>query len=307
MARAAVKAKQQARAKAQPSRAARPRGRRRHRGGGNPNQQLFFVRLRRGQKWVYALLALIFAVTFAGVGVGSGTGGLSQLYSGLFGSGGNPVSKAKAEIKKDPAKGYRELATAYEANGDTANAVTALQSYLNVNKKDANAWMELGGLELSQAQTYANQFQSAQQASALADPSQPFQPAGALASTLGTNPAYTTASQLASNRTSMLSQQVATATSGAVTDYKKAAKLQPHNPSTQEQLATAAENAGDYPTAIAAWKHWLKDSPGSPQATQIKSHIKQLEKALAPAKSSGSSSQSSAGSSSSSQPSYPSK
>ena len=64
MARAAVKAKQQAaKAKAQPAKA-RARGRRRHSGGGNPNQQLFFVRLRRHQKWLYALLAVVFGISY---------------------------------------------------------------------------------------------------------------------------------------------------------------------------------------------------------------------------------------------------
>jgi len=47
MARAAVKAKQAQRAKAQPAKSAVRRGRRKHSGGGNPNQQLFFSRLRR--------------------------------------------------------------------------------------------------------------------------------------------------------------------------------------------------------------------------------------------------------------------
>ena len=127
MARAAVKAKQQARAKAQPTKPARGRrGRRGHSGGGNPNQQLFFMRLRRGQRWLYAVLAVIFGLTFVGVGVGSGSGGLSQLYTGLFGSGGNAVSKAQGEVKNDPAKGYRDLATAYETKGDTAQAIAIL-------------------------------------------------------------------------------------------------------------------------------------------------------------------------------------
>jgi hypothetical protein len=61
MARAAVKAKQQAKAKAAQPAKTRARGRRRHSGGGNPNQDLFFVRLRRHQKWVYAALAVVFA------------------------------------------------------------------------------------------------------------------------------------------------------------------------------------------------------------------------------------------------------
>jgi tetratricopeptide (TPR) repeat protein len=287
MARAAVKAKQQAaKAKAQPTRS-RARGRRRHRGGGNPNQQLFFVRLRRGQRWLYALLAVVFALTFAGVGVGSGTGGLSQLYSGLFGAGGDAVSKAKSEIKKNPAQGYRDLATAYETKGDMAQAMSALRSYLNLNKRDANVWSELGGLELSQAQTYGTQFQQAQQSAQLADPSQAFQPSsGTLAQAIGPNAAYQGASQQATSATSALSQQATASMAASETAYKKAAKIQPRSGAAQQQLAVAAENAGDYKLALTALRRFLKLSPNAPGKGQIKSQIKQLEKALQPANSS---------------------
>jgi tetratricopeptide (TPR) repeat protein len=288
VARAAVKAKQQARAKAQPAKTGRRSGRRRRSGGGNPNQQLFFMRLRRGQRWLYALLAIVFAATFAGVGVGSGSGGLSQLYSGLFGGGGNAVSKAQGEIKDNPAKGYRDLATAYETKGDTAQAIIALQSYLAVKSKDANAWAELGGLELSQARTYATQFQQAQQAAQAADPSQPFLPGGTLAQAIGPNAAYATASQQATSQTSTLSQQTTQVLAASVTAYERSAKLQPHSSTAQQLLATAAENAGNYQTALAAWKRYLKLAPNAPGKGQIKTRIKQLEQAVAPAKSSGS-------------------
>jgi tetratricopeptide (TPR) repeat protein len=276
MARAAVKAKQQARAKAQPAKA-RARGRRRHSGGGNPNQQLFFMRLRRGQRWLYLLLAIVFAVTFAGVGVGSGSGGLSDLYSGLFGSGSNPVSDAKSEIKKHPQnpKGYHDLAAAYETKGDNTQAMSALQSYLRLKKKDGNVWSELGNLQASQAQTYVAQYQSAQQAASLADPSAPFQPGGSLAQAVGTNPAYQGASQQASTQTSALYQKAIAALTSAVSSYKNAFKYQPHNATAALQLATAAENAGDTKTAISALKSAAKLDPQ--QRKPIEAQIKQLQ------------------------------
>ena len=282
MARAAVRAKQQAKAKAQPTKA-RARGRRKHAGGGNPNQQLFFVKLRRGQRWLYGLLALVFALTFAGVGVGSGGGGLSQLYTGLFGGGGgSSISKAQDEIKKDPAKGWRELATAYESNGQNEQAITALQSYLTFKKKDANAWSELGGLELSQGNQKVQAYSAAQQAAQSADPSAPFQPGGTLASQVGSNAAYATASQKASSNASQLYQAATTAFADAVKHYQKAAKLQPHNATAQQELATAAENAGNAPVAVAALKKYLKLYPTSPLRSQVKSQIKQLQKGQPP-------------------------
>jgi tetratricopeptide (TPR) repeat protein len=311
MARAAVKAKQQATAKAQATARARERGRRKHSGGGNPNQQLFFMRLRRRQKWVFALVAVVFGITFVGVGVGSGSGaGLSQLYTGLFGGGGSDVSKAKDEVKNNPTKGYIDLARAYETKGQNALAVSALQSYLVLKRKDANVWGELGGLELSQAQTLATQYQNAQQAAQLADPSQPFQPTGTLATALGGNPVYSNASQQASAQTTQLYTQATTALNGAVTDYTKVTKLQPRNPTGYQQLATAAENSGNYKVAVGAWNNYLKYYPTAPQRAQIRTRIKQLQKAEAQASAAASASSSNATASSSSgsgsgTPSYP--
>jgi tetratricopeptide (TPR) repeat protein len=276
MARAAVKAKQQAKAKAQPAKA-RARGRRRHAGGGNPNQQLFFVRLRRGQRWVYLLLAIVFAVTFAGVGIGSGGGGLSQLYTGLFGSGsGNAVSKAQDEIRKDPAKGYRDLATAYETNGQNLQAITALQSYLGIKKKDANAWSELANLEQAEGNNQFQAYSNAQQVAQQADPSAPFQPGGTLATAVGTNSAYSGAAQRASTAASQIYQQATTAFAAAVTDYQKASKLQPHNPAPLEGVASAAASAGNAPVAVKALKTYLRRFPNAPNRAQVKAELKQL-------------------------------
>jgi tetratricopeptide (TPR) repeat protein len=281
MARAAVKAKQQAKAKAQPAKA-RPHGRRRHSGGGNPNQQLFFMRLRRRQKWVYMALAIIFAATFVGVGVGSGSGaGLDQLYSGLFGGSGDQVSKAKDEIQKNPRKGYLDLARAYEAKSQPTQAVSALQSYLALNKKNAAVWQELGGLQLSQAQTLATQYQNAQQAAALADPSQAFQPSGSLATASGSNPAFSAAAQSATSQSSTLYTQATTALNGAVKDYKTAVDLQPKSATALQLYATAAQNAGQYPAAITAWQKFIKLDPSNPQVSSIKSQIKKLKQAQA--------------------------
>ena len=279
MARAAVKAKQQA--KAQPAKASRARGRRRHSGGGDPNQQLFFMRLRRRQKWVYAALAVVFAATFVGVGVGSGSGGLSQLYSGIFGgSGGGDVSKAQDEIKSNPTKGYRDLATAYETNGKTDQAIVALQSYLKLNKKNAGVWAELGGLQQSQARTLATKYQQAAQAAQLADPSAAFRPGGTLGQALGSNPAYATAAQQASTRSSELYTQATTKLTDSVNSYRTAARLQPRSADAQQQLALAGENAGNYAVALAAWKKYLRLAPNSPQRRLIEKRVKQLQKAV---------------------------
>lgn len=279
MARAAVKAKQQAAAKAQPAKK-RARGRRRHAGGGNPNQQLFFVKLRRGQRWVYALLALVFALTFAFVGVGSGSGnGLSQLWTGLFGGGGgSSVSKAQDEIKSNPAKGYRDLASAYESNGDNVQAIDALNRYLTLRKTNADAWTELGALQQSQGNKYATLYSNAQQAAQSADPSTPFQPGGSLAPQVGTNAAYATASQAASTKASTYYQQATGAFALALKAYQRASTIHPNDPTALEEVAQAAESSGNLPVAVKALQKFVKKFPHSPVLSQIKQQLKQLQK-----------------------------
>jgi tetratricopeptide (TPR) repeat protein len=281
MARAAVKAKQQ-QAKAQTQPAKPRRGRRRHSGGGNPNQDLFFVKLRRGQRWLYGLLAVVFALTFVGVGIGSGSGGLSQLWTGIFGgSGAGSISKAQSEIKTNPAKGYRDLATAYESKGQTADAISALQSYVVVRKKDANAWAELGGLQETQAQKYTSEYTTAQQSSQLADPSSAFLPGGALATAVGSNSAYQTAAQQASTRLQNLYQQALSALGSAVSNYRQVTKIQPKNATAWSELATAAHNAGEGTVELHALHRYLAAYPNSPLRKQIEAQIKQVKNSLA--------------------------
>ena len=283
MARGAVKAKQAQKRGAQPAKAAprRTRGRRRHSGGGNPNQQLFFIRLRRQAKPAYLVLAILFGVTFAFLGVGSGAnGGLDQLFSGLniFSSGGTSVSKAQKEIKDHPnaGKGYRDLATAYEGKGDTANAISALQQYTVQKPKDASVWNELGGLQLTQAQDYLTQYQAANQAAQLAAPSTAFLPTGKLGQAIGTNQVEQSSAADANASVQDLQSKTQLAFTNSVASYQKVTSLQPNNPDGWFQLAQVAQQSGDTKTAVTGYKRYLKLNPNSTNASQIRSLIKEL-------------------------------
>ena len=294
MARGAVKAKQAQALKNQKtatrgskaSAKAHPHGRKRHASGGNPNQQLFFSRMRRRAKPMYFILAVLFAITFAGLGVGTGSNsGLDQLFSGLniFGSSGTSVSKAQKEVQKHPndPKGFRDLATAYESKGDTPSAITALQQYVMLRPKSAAVISELAGLQLSQAQNYVTQYQAASQDQQLAAPSQSFRPTGTLGTALGTDPIESAAASTASTATSDLYQKATLAYNGAISSYKSLTTLQPTNADAQFQLAQAAQTAGDTATAIAAYKAYVKLNPNSSTAAQVRQLIKQLSPAPA--------------------------
>jgi tetratricopeptide (TPR) repeat protein len=287
MARAAVKAKQQAKQQARQGAKAAPAprrsgGRRKHAAGGNPNQQLFFMRLRRRAKFVYVLLAVLFAVTFAFLGVGSGSNsGLDQLFSNLniFGHGGSSVSKAQNHIKDHPndPKGYRDLATAYEGKGDTEGAITALQSYTRLKEKDAKAWLELAGLQLTQASGLQQQYVAAYEARQLAAPSTPFLPGGKLGTALGQSSIESAAAQQAQTALTDVQQRTQLAYNSAVASYDQASQLLPNDSNVWFQLAQAAQSAGDLKTAVKGYKRYLKLNPDSTSASQIKKLIKQLE------------------------------
>jgi tetratricopeptide (TPR) repeat protein len=282
MARAAVKAKQQAQKQSKAAQPApRRSGRRGHASGGNPNQQLFFIRMRRKAKPVYLILAVLFGVTFAFLGVGSGAnGGLDQLFSGLniFSSGGTSISKAQKEIQKHPneAKGYRDLATAYEGKNDTANAISALQQYTVQKPKDVSAWNELGRLQLTQAQDYLTQYQAANQAAQLAAPSSSFLPTGKLGQAIGTNQLEQSAASDANASVQDLQSKTQLAYTNAVGSYQKVTTLQPNNASAWFQVAQTAQQSGDVKTAVAGYKRYLKLNPNSTDASQIRALIKQL-------------------------------
>jgi tetratricopeptide (TPR) repeat protein len=283
MARAAVKAKQSQRATAQQpaKQGGRRGGRRKHASGGNPNQQLFFSRLRRRAKFMYVLLAVLFAVTFAFLGVGSGTGGLDQLFANLNifgGGGGTSVSKALKEVKQHPSapKSYRDLATAYEGKGDTVSAIAALGEYTALAPKDAAALNELGSLELGEASTQTTEYQNAYAAEQLAAPAATFLPTGKLGTAIGESPIEQAAATEANTNTSNIAQQIGQDYTDAVATYQRLAKLQPDSANVQFQLAQAAQTAGNNTVAIAAYKEYLKLNPDSSSANQIKALIKQL-------------------------------
>src|ERR687883_985387 len=68
-------------------------------------QTMFFMRLRRSTKPVFIFLALVFALSFVFLGVGSGSSGIGDLLRGNFsfgGSSGPSVGKAKDRIAKNP-------------------------------------------------------------------------------------------------------------------------------------------------------------------------------------------------------------
>src|SRR3954452_11392501 len=108
-------------------------------------QDMFFPRLRKQARWMFVFLALVFGLGFVLFGVGSGSGGLSDLLQGNFGNlfGSTDPSKQDADdardrIAKDPkdADAYHQLATANATQGNLDEAIKALRQYRKLRPKD---------------------------------------------------------------------------------------------------------------------------------------------------------------------------
>jgi tetratricopeptide (TPR) repeat protein len=203
----------------------------------------------------------------------------SGLYTGLsvFGSSGS-VAQAEQEIKANPssAQGYRDLATAYEAKNDAADAITALRSYTALRKNDARAFAELGGLQLTQAADDMSRYNAAVAAQRAAAPSQPATPNGKLGTAVGTNPVNQAAAQPTSGAIADLHQRTMLAYKQAVRSYQVVVKLQPNDPNGRFQLAQAAQSAGENGVAVKAYQAYLKMQPDSSSAAAIRQVIVEL-------------------------------
>jgi cytochrome c-type biogenesis protein CcmH/NrfG len=247
-------------------------------------QTMFFMRLRRSTKPMFIFLAIVFALSFVFLGVGSGSSGIGDLLRGNFdlfggGSSSTSVSGAQKRIDKNPndAAAYHDLASAYQAKGDTAKAIEALNRYTKLRPKDTSALTELASVYLSQADAARQQAIAAQVALSSSSLFTPYPTTGKLGTALGRNPITDVSTTAAQTAFTTAYQKMQTAYSSAVGAYKRVAKRTPNDPTVELQLASTAEAANDSKTAIAAYKRFLKLAPDDPSAPSVKQHIKALQ------------------------------
>jgi len=282
MARGAAK---QRAAPAKPAPKAKTAARRRTTG----EEDMFFMRLRRGTKPIFIFLALIFAASFVFLGVGSGSSGIGDLLRGNIhfgGSSGPSIGKAQDKIKKNPndAAAYLELTKAYEAKGRTDDAIGSLTRYVVLRPRAASALQELAGLYLAKGETYRQQVQLAQLDAQDASLGTIFAPATTpkLSQIVGQDPITQALSTKAQTEVSGVYSKMQSAYAKATAAYKTLAKATPRDPNVQLQLAQSAESANDTPTAVAAYKKFLKLAPDDNSAPYVKQKIKTIQAQLSP-------------------------
>jgi tetratricopeptide (TPR) repeat protein len=248
--------------------------------------QLFFARLRHHAKWVFLLLALVFAVGFVIFGVGSGSTGISDALQGFFNSSSSSSSSAsslrkKAEQHPQQAKPWHDLATKLEADGKLDDAIVALKRYTALKPKNQTVLEELAGVYQRRAVEFQHVYTDAQTRSQILAPNSPFQPVST--SALGkamaslTNPIQSAVTGQISTLTSTAYTKIIRLESDAVGVYQKLAKLSPGDAVTQLRLAQVAQGAGNSTVAITAYTRFLKLAPDDPLAPSARKVLKQLK------------------------------
>ena len=250
-------------------------------------EELFFSRLRNHAKWVFVLLAAVFALGFVVFGVGSGSTGISDALQGAFhfgGGGGSSISKAqKAALAhpRDPSK-WQDLATAYEQKQQYQGAVDALNHLVSLQPKNQGALQQLAGDQSQLAnQIYSDLITQQSVASALV-PGATFAPSSAtlLGKALANgDPLQAALQQNASTQLQTQQEKLITAERATEGTYQKLADLTPTDANAQLLLGQSAQTAGDNATAIKAYKTFLKLAPTDPEASQVKSQLKSLSAA----------------------------
>lgn len=253
---------------------------------------MFFPRLRRHTKWMFVLLALVFALGFVIFGVGANQGtGIGDILRGSGGSGGDSgvpsVSDAREQVAKNPqdAKAQRDLATALQADGQNDEAIDALVVYTKLRPKDQDALRELAGLYLAEGNARSQDVQDAQTRASYLTGGSTFLPP--LDNGKGTpvvqDPIAQAVSTKANESITKSYTDSQAAYGKAVDAYEQLVKLTPNDPNVQLELAQTAEQTRDYARAIAAYKRFLKLAPDDTSAPIVKRQIKLLQDALKPA------------------------
>ena len=240
---------------------------------------------------MFLFLAIAFAASFVLFGVGTGFGGLQDILLQERVAGGGPSeSDARERIEANPrdAQAHRDLATALQDKGETAESLAPLARYVELRPNDTEAQRELAGLYLQDAERWRLQAQAAQFALQRDVPGATFQPPSSskVGQALAGDPLVDALSARHNEALNEAFTQMTQSYTSAVIAYQAVAKAHPNDAAVQFELAQTAEAAGDVPTAIAGYKRFVELAPEDQAVEAVKERIGLLE-AQAPSGSGG--------------------
>jgi cytochrome c-type biogenesis protein CcmH/NrfG len=246
-------------------------------------EQLFFSRLRRHAKVVYVLLAVVFALGFVVLGVGSGSSGIGDILQGNFFGGGSSTSsqisdkqKAIQQRPKDIAL-YLDLASLYQTDNKESQALATLRKAQRVAPDNVDVLNRIAGIYSAQAAREGDKYNAlinvyAQNAAA--------PPGVDTSSELGqaiTSDPYTQGLQRQLNEAYTKVTGAYTKAEAAYRQSADAAKGTSGEPTALLQWASAAQSANDVNGAITAYERFLKVAPDDTNAPTVRQTLAQLK------------------------------
>jgi hypothetical protein len=247
--------------------------------------------MRRQTRWVFAVLAVVFAGSFVFLGVGSGGSALTDFLNGnihLFGSSSGPsVQSVQQKVAKDPtnAKLRLQLAQLLVQKNRIDEAIPAYKAYLKLKPGDTGGLLGLAGVYSTKITALSNELQS--------PPTPPwaglnaFLPVAqttALGTALsGLQPPELSITALQQGQTDLLQKQLAGVVTAHLGIYRTIAAKTPGDSGAFHEIEVIASQDGDVTAAIAIDKQFLKKFSTDPLVPDIKQEIKTLEQRLASA------------------------
>jgi tetratricopeptide (TPR) repeat protein len=245
---------------------------------------MFFPKLRRQAKWMFLFLALVFAVGFVGFGVGAGGIGLGNVVQGGGDSGVPSVGSAEKRVSENPRdpEAFRDLATAHQAEGNTDEAIEALENLARLRPKDVSALRDLAALYLAKASEAQQEANNANFRAAYLVPGATIAGLTIIGGKpLEPDPISTAVNGRFSEAINAAFQEAQTASSSAVDAYRRVTVARPNDVNARLDLAQAAVDAGDNATAISAYEAFLRIDPQNPLAPDVKRQLRGLKQAQA--------------------------
>jgi cytochrome c-type biogenesis protein CcmH/NrfG len=250
---------------------------------------MFFPRLRRKAKWVFAALAVAFAFSFVVAGVGSGFGSgigdyLSELFNRQPGADtDDAIEDARARVEENPrdAAAQLELADALSANGQVPEAIAALEAYVELDASNEEALQQLAGLYLIEANEADQRAAQARDASGVAFFNLELY-GDQLGEAFGAGPFVEQQQQRASEVYSNAAVAAQNFHAQEAEVWEKLVALRPEDSGYLLELARANQQANDLPGAIDAYQRYLAVAPeDDPTAEEVKRLVDQLKVAQA--------------------------
>jgi tetratricopeptide (TPR) repeat protein len=247
---------------------------------------MFFPRLRRRAKWVFAFLALAFGLGFVVFGVGTGISGtsLGDIFQDILqrrsADTSSSVEEAREKVRENPrdANAQLELATALQGDGRIEEAIAALERYTGLRPRDTDALQQLAvlwGTEAAKARQEAEAASAEAQAASLS--SNFIQGESAFTQTLYQTKISESISELANARSTEAQSRALEAARNEADVYERLSVLLPDEASIFLQLGQASFAAGDTEGAIAAWKRFLKLAPDDSSAPLVRQQLEILK------------------------------